>query len=85
MLGRRSMKRPVYMMAVAVHHFTGQRLALTITMPYVVVSKIAFGLACTTATVMHTLLHVNKWPNTAIIDVQCIVEPPMGVLCCPSL
>lgn len=54
-------------------------------MPYVVVSKIAFGLACTTATVMHTLLHVNKWPNTAIIDVQCIVEPPMGVLCCPSL
>ena len=48
------------MMAVAVQHFTVQRLATTVNMGFVVVSRITVALPCTFATTFYAMLHVNK-------------------------
>ena len=73
------------MMAVAVQHFIVQRLATTVTMAFVVVSGIIVGSPCIFATAFYAMLHVNKFTDKRIIDVQFIAQPLMEALCVPKL
>ena len=74
-LGRRPMKPLVFTMAVVVRHPHGNILHCS--------EHDCFWFGFLTA--MHALLLLGKWSNTTTNDVQCIVVPPMGVLCFPSL